>query len=166
MSRSVQGSVAACSFTGERPPHPGSLRRPQPGPLPEVALRAPPCRNPSLHMPPARHPSCLPSGPGKKINRCPRSQLFLDTWACTLTEHTSVHTALTRIPPRAHTYITHTRARTSHSGTHLGVTQHVTLPCAQNIHAHTSSHIPVCVYSTHVAQRSGQPAFPTQPRAP
>ena len=115
------------------------------------------------HASPARHPSWLALWPGKKVNRCPRSQLFSDTWACS--QHTYIHTTLSRTHrPCAHASVSHTRARTSHSGAPLSTTQHVTLPCAQNIRAHASSHIAAHVY-TWPGVLENLPC-PTQPGGP
>lgn len=138
-SWSVRGPAVALRFTGERAPTPQQPTcRPQPGTLPEPSLspqRARSLQEPPLpHGSPGKHHSWLALWPGRKRNRCPRSQLFSDTWARTLTEHAHIHSA--RIPPVCRL----TRARTDVTLRHTLECR--TLPCAQ-AHAHTS-HTSTC----------------------
>lgn len=160
------GCPGLCSrlrFHKGRDPH--TLAACGPGPSLDHGQRRPsPPRASSLqeplrpHASPARHPSWLALWPGKKVNRCPRSQLFSDTWACSLSTLTST------LHSRAHTAPVHTR--TSH--THVRV--HHTQGCTLEHHA--ARYTPMCTKHTctrfishsgpclHVAQRSGEPALP------
>ena len=168
LSWSVRGPAVPLSFTGEWAPTPQQPAcRPQPGTLPEPSLspqRAPSLQEPPLpHASPGKHHSWLALWPGRKRNRCPRSQLFSDTWACTLTEHAHIHT--THTPPmcrltRAHVCSHPVRTQTSHSGTHSS-TGH------SHVHKRTRTHIThQHMYSMPVRQHSGSLPSSTQSRGP
>lgn len=116
------------------------------------------------HASPARHPSWLALWPGKKVNRCPRSQLFSDTWACSLSTRTHLHYAPAHTPPLC------TRVRLAHTCTYITL--------RHTLEHHAARYTPMCTKHTctrfishsspclHVARRSGEPALPHAARGP